>query len=170
MKTKIILGGLAAVVLAGLLVAGMWWLRRPQVITLADGDKLTLLGVEYGRHHKTPKVPKVQGAGPRMGGGPGAFDTPEAALVVWVLSEHKPDGWPNYQLLVSDPAETGAVMSYGMVNNQQLNPKTMVLGLQLAAFPRRVRNSSSSPTRSADPFPPGRRTRCPTRSPTAIWT
>ena len=53
---KIILWSVVSILIIGIAVAGFSWLRRPQIITLSDGTKLTLLGVEYGKHHKYPTV------------------------------------------------------------------------------------------------------------------
>jgi flagellar biosynthesis/type III secretory pathway M-ring protein FliF/YscJ len=39
---KIVLWSVAPVLIVGILAASIWWLRRPQMITLSDGSKLTL--------------------------------------------------------------------------------------------------------------------------------
>ncbi|HTV75932.1 MAG TPA: hypothetical protein VMD57_02955, partial [Candidatus Baltobacteraceae bacterium] len=80
---KIILWSVVLVLIIAIAGAAFWWLRRPQVLVLNDGTKLTLLGVEYGKHHKFPTV-KTAAAGRRMGGGPASFNTPNDTLVVWI--------------------------------------------------------------------------------------
>ncbi|HUZ07868.1 MAG TPA: hypothetical protein VMV89_10330, partial [Candidatus Paceibacterota bacterium] len=64
---KIILWSVALILIAGIAVTGFWWLRRPQIIKLSDGTKLTLLGVTYGKHHVAPKI-KVAGGRARGNG------------------------------------------------------------------------------------------------------
>ena len=137
---KIIIWSVVGIIIVGIAAAAFWWLRRPQVITLNDGTKLTLLGVEYGKHHKYPVV-KVkaapQNARRRFYGGPVSFDTPADTLVAWVLCEHKPNQWPNYQALAYDKAETACVGNWAGGNARQISPTESILGIQLDAFPRR---------------------------------
>ncbi|HEY1717462.1 MAG TPA: hypothetical protein VGH42_04110 [Verrucomicrobiae bacterium] len=131
---KIVLWGVISILIIGIFAASIWRLRRPQIITLSDGMKLTLLGVDYGRHHK---YPTVKTTGHRNGGGPGSFDTTNDTLVVWILSEHKANQWPNYQVLVYDKAATACVGNWGNGNMRQIKNGMEVMGVQLAAFPRR---------------------------------
>jgi len=44
MKTKILLWSVVAVLVIGIAIGAFLWLARPQVITLKDGTKLTLVG------------------------------------------------------------------------------------------------------------------------------
>jgi hypothetical protein len=132
---KITLWSIASVLIIGILAASVWWLRRPQTITLGDGMKLTLLSVEYGKHHK---FPTVKTTGRRMGGGPASFDTTNDTLVVWILSEHKGNQWPNYQVLAYDRAATAAVGNWSR-NSRQIKTGMEIMGVQLDAFPRRDR-------------------------------
>jgi len=53
---KIILWSIVSLVIAGIAVDAFLWLRKPQMIKLSDGTKLTLMGVTYGKHHVPPKV------------------------------------------------------------------------------------------------------------------
>jgi hypothetical protein len=129
---KIILWSVASVLVIGILAASIWWLRRPQIITLSDGTKLTLLGVDYGKHHKFPKLSTTS---QRMNGG-GTFDTTNDTLVVWIMSEHKANQWPNYQVLAYDKAGTACVTSQSS-NSRQIKNGMEVMGVQLNAFPRR---------------------------------
>jgi hypothetical protein len=134
---KIILWSVAVILIIGITVAGIWWLRRPQIITLSDGTKLTLIGVEYGKHHK---YPNVKTTGRRTGGsGPTSFDTTNETLVVWIKAEHKPNRYPNYQLMVYDKAATACVGNWGGGNSRQIKNGMEVMGVQLDAFPRRAR-------------------------------
>jgi hypothetical protein len=132
---KIILWSTVSVLTAGIAVASIWWLRRPQIITLTDGSKLTLLGVEYGKHHK---FPTVKTTGRRVSGGPSSFETTNDTLVAWILSEHKGNQWGNFQVLVSDKAATACVASFAR-NSRQIKTGMEVMGVQLDAFPRRDR-------------------------------
>ena len=134
---KIILWSVVSILIIGLAGAAFWWLRRPQILTLSDGTKLTLLGVDYGKHHKFPAV-KTTGA--RTGGGGGPINTTNDTLVVWILSEHKANQWPNYQVLAYDKAATACVGNWGGGNSRQVKPGMEIMGIQLDAFPRRDRN------------------------------
>jgi len=128
---KIIIWSSIVLVVAGLAVGAYLWLNKPQVIQLSDGTKLTLLGVEYGTHHKYP-TSNVKGAHVSAN----SFDTPEKSLIVWILQEHKPNQWPNYQTLVYDRAETACVGNWSG-NSQQIKNGMEIAGLELKAFPRR---------------------------------
>ena len=131
---KIMLWSVVSVFIIGIAATAFWWLRRPQIITLNDGTKLTLLGVEYAKHHK---YPKIKTTGQRMGGGPTAFDTTNDTLVVWIMSEHKGNPWPNYEVLAYDKEATACVGNWGGGNSRQVKNGVYVMGVQLAAFPRR---------------------------------
>jgi hypothetical protein len=135
MKTKtlwwIVVSVLAAVIVAG----AVWWLGRPQTITLNDGTKLTLLGVDYGKHHKFPTVKTTER---RVEGGPTSFDTTNDTLVVWILSEHKSGQWPSYQVLAYDRAATACVANWPR-NSQRIRQGMEVAGVRLDAFQRRNR-------------------------------
>jgi hypothetical protein len=131
---KIFLWSVVSILIVGIAVAAIWWLRRPQIITLSDGTKLTLLNVEYSKHHK---FPKLKTTGQRMmGGGPAAFDTTNDTLVVWILSQHKANQYPNYQVLTSDKAATACVSSWAG-NSRHIKNGVEIMGVQLNAFPRR---------------------------------
>ena len=106
---KIILWSIVSLVIVGVAVNVYLWLHKPQVITLRGGDKLTLIGVTYGKHHVAPKI-KIAG---KLTRGNGAqLDSPDNALVVWIEAEHKPNQYPNYQLMVYDKANTACVGTY----------------------------------------------------------
>jgi len=129
---KIIFWSVALILIAGIAGAGFWWLRRPQIIKLNDGTKLTLLGVTYGKHHVAPKI-KV--AGGRARGNGARIDSPNDTLVVWIEAEHKPNQYPNYQLLVSDMADTACDSTYAR-NQSQVKPGVEIQGFMLDAYPR----------------------------------
>jgi hypothetical protein len=133
---KIILWSVVSILIIGILAASIWWLRRPQVITLKDGSKLTLLGVEYGKHHK---FPTVKTTGRRIGVGSNSFDTTNDTLVAWILSEHKGNQWGNFQVLTYDKAATACVANQ-FNNSRQVKTGMEIMGVQISAFPRRDRN------------------------------
>jgi hypothetical protein len=136
MKTKILLWGFVLVLITGLAAGAYWRQHRPQIIVLDNGDKLTLLGVTYGKHHAPPAEKKKPAAGARRGQGPQAFNTANNALVVWIRQEHPASQWPNYQLYLYDKANTactgssGNRSSYGGGTNE-------VVAAEFDSFPRR---------------------------------
>jgi len=127
---KTLLWSIAILLVLGICVATIVWLNRPQVIVLHDGAKLTLLGVQYGKHHKSPKV---KGALRRASG---SLDTTNDTLVVWVLSEHKNSQWPNYEVVAYDRAGTACVGNWPRYS-EQIKAGMGIQGVQLDAFPRR---------------------------------
>ena len=132
---KIILWSIVSLVIAGIAFDALLWLRQPQVILLKDGTKLTLVGVEYGKHHKYPAV-KTKSGVRRGNGGPSSFDTTNDSPVVWILEEYKSNQWPNYQLFVYDSAETACVGNWGRNSLRQVNQTEAISGIQLDAYPR----------------------------------
>ena len=129
---KIILWSVFSALVIGIIGASIWWLRRPQVITLSDGTKLTLIGATYGKHHVAPKI-KIGG---KLTRGNGAqLNSPENALVIWIEAEHKANQYPNYQLMVYDKANTACVGTYQSTQSQ-INDKVSVLGYMFNAYPR----------------------------------
>ncbi|HEY1662052.1 MAG TPA: hypothetical protein VGI03_06500 [Verrucomicrobiae bacterium] len=129
---KIVLGALILILVAAIAVAGFWWFSRPQIIILSNGTKLTLLGVTYGKHHVPPKITI---AGKRIRS-QARWDATNDVGVVWVEAEYKPSNWPNFQLVISDKAGTGAVTSWSQTQYQVRNGVS-VMGYILNAFPRR---------------------------------
>ena len=129
---KIIVWSVISVLIIGLAGGAFWWSRRPQIIKLNDGTKLTLLGVTYGKHHVAPKIKVVGG---RARGNGARIDSPNDTLVVWIEAEHKPNQYPNYQLLVSDTADTACDSTYAR-NQSQLKPGVEIQGFMLDAYPR----------------------------------
>jgi len=139
MKTKILLGSVASILILGIVAAVVWWLWRPQVITFSTGDKLTLLRVEYGKKHAPPGVKQLttsatspRGARGRRGG---AFNTPVDTLVLWVRQEHDPQQYANFQYYLYDQAGTACAVSYGYGGGGRQSNE--VVGIQFQAFPRR---------------------------------
>jgi len=132
MVLRIALCSLAAILIIGLAAVGYWWMSRPQVITLPGGDKLTLIGVTYGKHHVAPKI-KIGG---KLTRGNGAqINSADDALVVWVEAEHKVNQYPNYQLMVYDKANTACVGTYNNTQSQ-INNKINIMGYMFNAYPR----------------------------------
>ncbi len=110
MKTKILLWSVVSALTVGIAVTA--WakpgdavafpaLGGPQVIHLDDHSKLTLLGTSYGYHHMAPGYENL--------GTANWIYTAANTTVVWIKEEHEPSKWPNYELLVSDRANTGCV-------------------------------------------------------------
>jgi len=128
---KITLWSVVLILITALAVAAIWWLRKPQIIQVDKNTKLTLVGIDYGKHH----VFKGVKSGARVEGR-ATLDTPEDSIVVWVKAEHKPNDYPNFQLLVYDKADTACVSSWSQMNTQVKNGVD-ILGFTLAAFPRR---------------------------------
>ena len=129
---KIILWSIVSLVIAGIAGDVFLWLRKPQVIKLNDGTKLTLVGVTYGKHHVAPKI-KIAGA--RARGGGARMDSTNDTLVVWIEAEHKANQYPNYQLLVYDKANTACVSTYARAQSQIKNG-VEIQGFMLDAYPR----------------------------------
>jgi hypothetical protein len=132
MKTKIVLLSIVSVLIAGIAVGAFLWLSKPQVITLSDGTKLTLIGVTHGKHHVAPKI-KI--AGGRARGGAARIDSTNDTVVVWIEAEHKPNQYPNYQLMVYDKANTACVSTYSRTQSQ-IKTGVEIQGFMLDAYPR----------------------------------
>jgi hypothetical protein len=130
---KIILWSIVSLVIAGIAVDAFLWLRKPQVITLSGGTKLTLLGATYGKHHVPPKT-KIAGRSSR--GNDALLVSTNDTLVVWIEAEHKANQYPNYQLLVYDKANTACVSTYSRTQSQVKNG-VEIQGFRLDTFPRR---------------------------------
>jgi hypothetical protein len=100
---------------------------EPQVIHLDDHTKLTLLGTSYGRHHMAPGYENLRTAN-------WIYTAPDTT-VVWVKEEHDPGNQPNYELLVSDRANTGCV-SIEADTGSHVVDGVDIQGFRLLAFPR----------------------------------
>lgn len=137
---KIIWGSVALILVIAAVAGAMFWLRRPQVVILKDGTKLTLVGVSYGKHHVF-KGAKTTGSHLH---GRTTFDTTNDTLMVWIESEKphehndNPYQWPNYQLMTYDSADTACVGSW-QTTGQQIKNGVYVQGFIINAFPRRER-------------------------------
>ena len=137
MKIKILLGSVALILIIGIAAGAYWWLQRPQVIVLDNGDKLTLVGVTYGKRHKPPeqKTKPAPGARGRQQA-PQTFTTANNALVLWVRQEHEANRWPNYQLYLYDKANTACTGTSGNRNFGSGGTQEVV-AVQFDSFPRR---------------------------------
>jgi len=100
---------------------------QPQVIQLSDGTTLTFLGLTYGTHHVAPQYENL-----RTGNW---IYTRDGATVAWVEARHDPSQWPNYELLVSDQANTGCV-NLEKDTSSHVKNGVDVQGFVLKAFPR----------------------------------
>jgi hypothetical protein len=134
MKLKILLWSVVSILVVGIALGAFWWSRRPQIILLDNGTKLTLVGVTYGKHHVPPSAKKAAGARrPRNGV---AFNTPGNSLVVWIRQEHPANQWPQYQVYLYDKAGTACVGNSG-TRNWFGGGTNEVVAVQFDAFPRR---------------------------------
>jgi hypothetical protein len=120
------------VLVAAIVAAVVYWQSRPQVIIVRNGLKLTLVGVTYGKHH----VFKGIKTGTSRVRGRTTLDTTNDTLVVWIESQYKSMQYPNYQLLIYDPAHTACVSAWQRTGNSIRNGLN-VQGFVLDAFPRR---------------------------------
>jgi hypothetical protein len=133
MKKTLLWSGLIILVVVAI-AAAVYWESRPQVLVLKNGTKLTLVGVSYGKHHSFKGL-KSTGSRQR---GRQTLDTTNDTLVVWIEAQFKQNQWPNYQLFVSDPDNTGCVAAWQRTGNQAGNGVS-ITGFALDAFPRRDR-------------------------------
>ena len=133
MKTKILLWSVASILIIGIIAAAVWWELRPQVVTMSDGSKLTLLAVQYGKKHAPPNVKMPAGARARRGN---SFTTTNDTLVVWVRQEYDSKQWHNFQYFAYDQVGAACVGANFSSNsgNRQGNE---VVGIRLDSFPRR---------------------------------
>ncbi|MEY2466398.1 MAG: hypothetical protein QOD03_919, partial [Verrucomicrobiota bacterium] len=127
MKTKILLWSIVLFLADGIADAANQLSEpgRPQVITLTNGMKLTLLGTTYGNHHVAPGYENLSTAN-------WIYTAPDTT-VVWI--EEEPGNQPIYELLVSDRANTGCVN----IERRQGSFVKSGVSLQsfvLSAFPR----------------------------------
>jgi hypothetical protein len=120
-----------ALIAAGIITIAVYWALRPQVITLQDGTKLTLLQVTYGRHHSL-KGYKTDG---RLWHGRSTLDTTNDTLVVWIESRQQEEA---YQLFVYDRSNTACVGEWASLIGR-VKAGTRIQAFTLNAFPRRDR-------------------------------
>ena len=141
MKTKILLCGLISILILGLAAGAFWWLRRPQVITMDNGDKLTLLGVDYGKRHAPPASAKKLPANAARGARGNTFTTPNDTLVVRIRRDYSNNQYPNYQYFLYDKAGTACVgtsgMNPGYNGGGQAQKGSAVMWVRFDAYPRR---------------------------------
>jgi hypothetical protein len=134
MKLKILLWSAVSILIAGIVTAAVWWELRPQVITMGDDSKLTLLAVQYGKKHAPPKVKMPAGArGTRR---VNSINTTNDTLVVWVRQEYDSKQYHYFQYYAYDTAGAacvGANFASGGGNRQG----NEVVGIRLDGFPRR---------------------------------
>ncbi len=135
---KIILLSVTFILIIGLAAGAFWWLRKPQIITFDTGDKVTLLGVDYGKRHVPPgtKAPVSTNTTVRVRARGGAFNTVTDTLVVWLRQEHDPQQYAYFQYYLYDKSGTACIESFGGGGNRQ---GSEVVGIQFPAFPSRDR-------------------------------
>jgi hypothetical protein len=132
MKTKILLWSVVSVLTVG--IAGVTdplpQADSPQVITMDDGTKLTLLGTTFGHSHAPPHYHYEKLVIWNW------IDTTPDTTVVWIEAEHKTNQWPSFELLVSDQSNSACI------NIEESHPGTHVkdgvdiYGFALRAYPR----------------------------------
>ncbi len=132
-KNKSLFWTVVSVLVLGVACGLYMWLWRPQTIVLADGSRLTLLGVTYGKHHafktKDDKGRTIRGH---------PLDTTNNSICVWVKQKHKPNSTPQYQLRAYDAANTSCASSSGItIGNGPLWSEAELAGILIEAFPRR---------------------------------
>ena len=140
MKTKIILWSAVSILIIGLAAGAYWRLSRPQVITFSDDSKVTLLAVEYGKHHAPPTVKvsttSTNKTAARRGNGP--FTTTDDTLVVWVQEEYDSQQYHYFQFYAYDKTGTACAASstthYVTAARRTGND---LVGIEFGAFPRR---------------------------------
>lgn len=134
MRNKIIIGSVVSVCVLGMAAAVYFWFFAPQTITLSDGTKLTLLKVTYGKHHNFNGKDK-KGRKIRAGG----LTTTNDSICLWIEQKHKPNNWPNYEMIVYDSAKTSCAARYTMTYGGNFNNRdgTEIVGMLFDAFPRR---------------------------------
>jgi hypothetical protein len=137
MKIKIVLLGVAVVLVIALAAGGIWWMMRPQVIVFSDDSKVTLLGVDYGKKHAAPgvKAPTTSTNRTPARGGRNSFTTTNDMLVLWVRQEYDSKQYHNFQFFIYDKAGTACVSGYGYGGGN--NRGNEVVGVRVDAFPRR---------------------------------
>ena len=126
MKIKVLLWSIAAVIVVGLISAGIWWEMRPQVITFDDDSKLTLLGADYGKHHRLASTKRQ-------------FTSQDDALVVWVRQQYDSQSYHYFQYYLYDKAGTACVMGTPASGGGRRGGGSgagEVVGIQFPAFPR----------------------------------
>src|ERR1700722_9377983 len=132
---KIIFFSAGLILLAAIIAAAMYWKLRPQVLTLKDGTKLTLVGVTYGTHHV---FKGIRAPGSFTSHGHASLNSSNDTVVVWIESQRKGENrfGNNYQLFVYDPANTACVSIYQSLS-KQIKAGTGVEAFTLNAYPRR---------------------------------
>ena len=130
MKKKILLWSVVSVLVLAI-AAGVWWLLRPQTITLSDGSTLKLITVSYGKQHKIPNIKMLRG--PRGGT---VFRDTNDTLVLWIEQKQKGNDWPNYQFYAYDKAGTACASDWGR-SSWQINRGAELVAVRFSAFPRR---------------------------------
>lgn len=172
---KIILWSAAAILTVGLVAGGIWWLRRPKVITFSDGSTVTYMGADYGTLHIPPNI-QAPGlvAHPELVQRSGSsFLTSNATLVVWVRQRDVSGRFRGFQYYLYDEAGTACVPYSRMNFDIRRHPNNLVVGLAFSAFPRRERKfllgveENGSGETAAQKFSVSNPTR---RGPFAHWT
>lgn len=135
MKTKIILLSLAVLLILAFSGFAVWWMLRPQVITFSDDATVTLLKVEYGKHHAPPsvKASAATGRAARVGRA-NVINTTNDTLVLWMHLQYDSKQYHYFQYYIYDKNGTACVQGSGYGGNNRGNE---VVPVRVEAFPRR---------------------------------
>ena len=140
MKIKILLWSVVSILIIGMAAGAFWWLERPQVVTFSDDSQVTLLKVDYGKHH-VPPVVKASAPAPgtrapvRRGG---SFTTTNDTLVLWFRQEYDTSGnqYHGFQYYAYDKAGTACVIDSMTHYGNGGRRGNDVVGVEFAGFPR----------------------------------
>src|ERR1044071_7373443 len=88
MKMKTLLLRVAAVLILAFIAGAVWWWMRPQVVSFSDDAKVTLLKVEYGKHHVGPKVKTTTANRSSRVTRGATFYTTNDTLVLWMRQQY----------------------------------------------------------------------------------
>jgi RNA polymerase sigma factor (sigma-70 family) len=100
----------------------------PQVITMNDGTKLTLLGTTHGNRHYPPHFPNTRFANM-------IYTGTSATTVVWIQAEYKTGNWSDFFLFVYDASNTACVR-IEKASVSHVSGNMYDVGFVLSAFPR----------------------------------
>lgn len=135
MKTKILLWSVVSVLTVGIAKDTAPKSDHPQVITLSDGTKLTLLGTTYGNEHIAPKYGYHLSTGNWINSAANPIYHASNMTVVWIEATHTLKQRPSYELLVSDRANTACVPIEAK-SSSHVKDGVDIQGFVLNVFPR----------------------------------
>jgi hypothetical protein len=139
MKTKTVLLSVAVFLILLVATGAIWWTLRPQVVTFSDDSKITLLKVEYGKHHAPPTVKATTSAAapgrPARPARSNIFNTTNDTLVLWMHQQYDSGSYHYFQYYIYDKNGTACVQGGGGYGGN--NRGNEVVPVRIEAFPRR---------------------------------